>query len=41
MHCKVNLWEVIYLWLYSVRELYGKLIGGNLFVAIFSKGIVW
>ena len=37
----VNLLEVIYLWLYSVEALYGKFIGGNLFVAIFSRGIVW
>ena len=37
----VNLLQVIYLWLYSVEALYGKYIGGNLFVAIFSNGIVW
>ena len=37
----VNLLEVIYLWLYSVKSLYGKFIGGKLFVAIFSRGIVW
>ena len=37
----VNLLEVIYLWLYSLKALYGKFIGGNLFVAIFSKVIVW
>ena len=36
----VNLLEVIYLWLYSVRELYGKFIVGNLFEAIFIKIIV-
>ena len=37
----VNLLEVIYLLLYSVKALYGKFIGGNLFLSIFSKGIVW
>ena len=37
----VNLLVVIYLWLYSVEALYGKFIGGNLFVAIFSNSIVW
>ena len=37
----VNLLEVIYLWLYSVEAFYGKFIAGNLFVAIFSNGIVW
>ena len=37
----VNLLEVIYLWLYSLEALYGKFIAGNLFVAIFSRGIVW
>ena len=37
----VNLLEIIYLWLYSVMALYVKFIGGNLFVAIFSKVIVW
>ena len=37
----VNLLEVIYLWLYSVEALYGKFIVGNLFVAIFTRGIVW
>ena len=40
-HCMVNLLQVIYLWLYSVRALYGKFIAGNLFVSIFSRGIVW
>ena len=35
-----NLLKVSYLCLYSVEELYGKFIGGNLFVAIFSEGIV-
>ena len=37
----VNLLEVIYLWLYSVEALFGKFIGGNFHVAIFSRGIVW
>ena len=37
----VNLSEVIYLWLYSVKSFYGKFIGGNFLVAIFSRGIVW
>ena len=37
----VNLLQVIYLWLYLVMSLYGKFIGGNLFMAIFSRGIVW
>ena len=37
----VNLLGVIYLWLYSVEALYGKSIAGNLFVALFSNGIVW
>ena len=37
----VNFLEVIYLWLYSVVALYDKFIGGNLFMAIFSKVIVW
>ena len=36
----VNLLQVIYLWLCSVEALYGKFFGGNLFVAIFSSGIV-
>ena len=37
----VNLLEVIYLLLYSIEVLYGKFIGGNLLMAIFSRGIVW
>ena len=37
----VNLLQVIYLWLYSVKSLHGKFIGGNIFVAIFSKLILW
>ena len=37
----VNLFHVLYLWLHSVEALYGKFIGGNLFMAIFSNGILW
>ena len=37
----VNLLQVIYLWLYSIKSLHGKFIVGNLFVAIFSKVILW
>ena len=37
----VNLLQVIYLWLYSAMSLYGRFIAGNLFVSIFSRGIVW
>ena len=37
----INLLEVIYSWLFSVKSLYGKFIGVNIFVAIFSKVIVW
>ena len=37
----VNLLQVFYSWLYSAKSFYGKFIAGNVFVAIFSRGIVW